>query len=105
MAKVDLSPQARLDLLSIIEHLTDIAGARTARRYDDEFKRVVGSLATSPGIGSPRSHLGPEARATSVYPYMIFYDGGPRSDVVHVLRILHGRRNITPALIARGRRP
>lgn len=34
---------------------------------------------------------------------LIFYDGGPYSDTVHELRILHGRRNITPALIARGR--
>jgi plasmid stabilization system protein ParE len=28
-----------------------------------------------------------------------------RSDTVHVLRVLHGRRNITPELIARGREP
>ena len=40
---------------------------------------------------------------TGVDPYVIFYDGGPDSDTVHVLRILHGRRNITAELIARGR--
>jgi plasmid stabilization system protein ParE len=40
---------------------------------------------------------------TSVLPYLIFYDGGPHSETVHVLRILHGRRSITPELIARGR--
>jgi plasmid stabilization system protein ParE len=40
---------------------------------------------------------------TSVGRYLIFYDGGPDTDTVHVLRILHGRRNITPELIARGR--
>jgi plasmid stabilization system protein ParE len=38
-----------------------------------------------------------------VDPYLIFYDGGPRSRIVNVLRILHGHRNITPELIARGR--
>jgi plasmid stabilization system protein ParE len=39
----------------------------------------------------------------SVAPYLIFYDGGPHSEAVHVLRILHGRRDITLELISRGR--
>ncbi len=105
MATVRLSSRARLDLLSIVEHLSDVDGARVARKYDDEFKRVVDNLGMSPGIGSPRRHLGPETRVTIVRPYLIFYDGGPRSESVHVLRILLGHRNITPELIARGREP
>ena len=40
-----------------------------------------------------------------VKPYLVFYDGGPHSESVHVLRILHGHRNITPELIASGREP
>jgi plasmid stabilization system protein ParE len=39
----------------------------------------------------------------SVAPYLNFYDGGPKSETVHVLRILHGRRDITPGLISTGR--
>ena len=105
MAKVSLSSRARLDLLSILEHLTDVAGPQTARKYDTEFKRVVDNLGASPGTGSPRPHLGPRARVTSVDPYLIFYDGGPRSATVQVLRILHGHRNITPQLVTRGRQP
>ena len=99
MATVWLSAQARLDLLSTLEHLANVAGPHIARRYDDSFKRVIENLSSSAGTGSPRPHLGPETRVTSVAPY----DGGPRSDSVHVLRILHGHRNITPELIARGR--
>ena len=105
MAKVSLSRQARLDLLSILEYLTDVAGARTARTYDSRLKQASDDLAVSPGIGSPRAHLGADTRLIIVNPYLIFYDGGPDSDVVHVLRILHGRRNITPDLVARGREP
>jgi plasmid stabilization system protein ParE len=105
MAKARLSAQARLDLLSIIEHLTDVAGARTAREYDIGFKDAIDSIGASPGIGSPRQHLGAETRVSSVAPYLIIYDGGPDSDMVHVLRILHGRRDITPELVARGRQP
>jgi toxin ParE1/3/4 len=105
MAGVRLSSQARRDLLSTLEYLAEVAGPRIARRYDDGFKRAIENLGTSAGTGSPRPHLGPETRLTIVTPYLIFYDGGPHSDSVHVLRILHGRRNITPELIARGREP
>jgi plasmid stabilization system protein ParE len=103
MAKAILSAQARLDLLSIIEHLTAAAGPRTARSIESEFKQAIDKLGAYPGLGSPRQHLGSETRVTSVYSYLIFYDGGPGSETAHVLRILHGRRNITPELIARGR--
>ena len=80
-----------------------MAGARTARDYDTRFKRTIDNLAISPGIGSPRPHLGPHTRIIIVRRYLIFYDGGPDGDTVHVLRILHGSRNITPEIIARGR--
>jgi plasmid stabilization system protein ParE len=101
MAQVVLSQQARFDLLSILEQLSDVAGPRTARAYDNDFKRTIENLSTFPGTGTPHSHIGPETR---VEPYLIFYDGGPQSDVVHVLRILHGHRDITPDMITRGRR-
>ena len=105
MAAVRLSPQARRDLLSIVEHLADVAGPRVARKYDDEFKRITDNLAVTPGIGAPRPHFGTETRVMIVKPYLVFYDGGPHSESVHVLRILHGHRNITPELIASGREP
>ena len=84
MAQVVLSQQARLDLLSILEQLSDVAGPRTARTYDNDFKQTIENLSTFPGTGTPHSHIGPETRVASVEPYLIFYYGGPRSDVVHV---------------------
>jgi len=103
MAEVAFSPQARRDLRSILERLDKVAGPVTARKYDTAFKRVIMNLERFPGSGSPRAHLGKRTRMTSVPPYLIFYDGGPRSRVVDVLRIVDGRRDITPELIARGR--
>jgi toxin ParE1/3/4 len=105
MGRAILSAQARLDLVAIIEHLTEVASPRVARGIESSFKEAIDGLSISPGLGSPRQHLGAETRITSVHAYLIFYDGGPDSATVHVLRILHGRRNITPDLIARGRRP
>jgi plasmid stabilization system protein ParE len=103
MARVSLSEQARRDVRSILESLSDTAGALTARRFDTSFKNTIERLAEFPGIGAMRPALGAATRVVSVNPYLIFYDGGPDSETVQVLRILHGRRNITPELIARGR--
>ena len=105
MKSVELSPQARRDLFSILAHLMDVAGARTADTYDIAFKDVVVRLGHFSGTGTPRPDLGPETRVTSVDPYLIFYDGGPKNETVHVLRIVHGHREITPDLVARGREP
>jgi plasmid stabilization system protein ParE len=104
MAEVAMSPQARRDLFLILEQLSDVAGPITARKYDTNFKRAVTRSARFAGAGAPRPQLGAETRMAVVRPYLIFYDGGPQSQTVHVLRILHGHRKITPELIARGRR-
>ena len=93
------------DFNQIIDYLADVAGPRRAPTMRSDCARPVNLAADSPGIGAPRPHFGTETRITIVKPYVIFYDGGPHSESVHVLRILHGHRNITPELIASGREP
>jgi plasmid stabilization system protein ParE len=105
MAEFRLSSAAQTDFDEITDYLVEVAGRSIAANYGERLRAAVNRVAESPGIGSPRQHLGPETRMTSVDPYLVFYDGGPDSDTVHVLRILHGRRNFTPDLIARGRQP
>ena len=103
MAKVELSPQFRRDLLGILGHLSDVAGVRVARKYEARFKQAVGLVRDFPGIGTPRPELGAGTRLLLVDPYLIFYDGAPACEHVRVLRILHGRREISEGIIARGR--
>jgi plasmid stabilization system protein ParE len=105
MATVRLSLQARQDLLSILAYLTEVAGPRTARKYDTKFKSEIRRLKRFPGIGSPQAEFGSETRLLTVNPYLIFYDGAPRGATVHVLRILDGRRDITQEMVAPGRAP
>jgi plasmid stabilization system protein ParE len=105
MAEVDFSPQARQDLLQVLEYLDTVAGTATARKYDSKIKDLVQRLEMFPGLGTPRPRLGAETRMVLVDPYLVFYDGGPKSELVQVLRILHSHRDITPELIASGRRP
>jgi plasmid stabilization system protein ParE len=105
MAEFRLSTAAQADFNQIIDYLADVAGNRVAADYAGRLRESVNRVAQLPGIGAPRPHFGPETRITIVKPYVIFYDGGPHSERVHVLRILHGHRNITPELIAHGRAP
>jgi plasmid stabilization system protein ParE len=105
MATVRLSNAARADFDDIIDHLVVVAGSRIAREYAENIRASMNRLADFPGIGTPRRALGRRTRIVSVEPYAILYDGGPKSELVHVLRILHGHMNMTPALIARGRQP
>jgi toxin ParE1/3/4 len=45
--------------------------------------------------------LGPDAHIAIVYPYVLIYDYVQANDTVTLLRVLHGRRNITRDLLKR----
>jgi toxin ParE1/3/4 len=105
MAGLRLSRVAQADFDAVIDYLTTVAGNRVAVAFAENVQASIDRLADFPGIGSPRPQFGAETRTVGVAPYLIFYDGGPKSETVHVLRILHGRRDITPGLIAAGRQP
>jgi len=45
--------------------------------------------------------LGARTRIAIVQPYLLIYDYAPGDDALTLLRILHGRRNITRALLRR----
>ena len=97
------STAARGDLRSILANLTTDAGQPIATRYARDILAALDDVANFPGQGAPRPAFGALTRFVSVKPYLIFYDGGPESDVVHILRIVHERRRITAAFIAKGR--
>jgi plasmid stabilization system protein ParE len=105
MATIRLSQAAQEDFEEVIDRLREISSRGVAAKYAEQIRAKINLLADFPGAGTPRMALGLETRVASVEPYLIFYDGGPQSEVMHVLRILHGHRDITPELIARGRQP
>jgi hypothetical protein len=75
----------------------DPGGAFHLRRVSFQAARALS------GHGKSDIGIRPRDAPAAVYPYLNFYDGVPRDSTVHILRILDGRRQITPALIARGR--
>ena len=97
MARVVVTGRASADVAEIVVHLTEHAGHHVAARYLNEFDAVFDRLAAFPRIGPTRPALGRSARVVLVDPYVIVYDHV--DDTVTVLRILHGRRNITRGLV------
>jgi plasmid stabilization system protein ParE len=95
MTHVVVSPEARTDLLQIVADLASVAGAATADKWDRKLWRAIEGLAEFPGSGAPRPALGEDARIWTVHPYVIIYEHVLGSDALHILRVLHGRRNIS----------
>lgn len=99
MARVAISIFARRDVNSILSDLNERAGSPVSKRYAAEFKKMNETLAEFPEIGPLRKGLGRYARIKVVLPYVVVYDFA--GDLVTVLRVLHGQRNITKKLTTR----
>ena len=91
MAEVRRTPQAEADLAEILGYL-DQHNPSVAEHYATAFYEKGQALARLPEIGRGRPEIAPNLRSTLVKPYVLFYrlDG----DVVQILRILHGRRDL-----------
>ena len=99
MARVAISIFARRDVNSILSDLNERAGSPVSKRYAAEFKKMNETVAEFPESGPLRKGLGRYARIKVVLPYVVVYDFA--GDLVTVLRVLHGQRNITKKLITR----
>ncbi len=95
MARVVLSGPADVDVAHILADLGGRAGAGVAGRYEAAFDNVFRRLERFPSIGAPRTKLGLTTRLCVVTPYLVIYDHAPSSDLVTILRILHGRRDMS----------
>ena len=99
MARVVVTEPAKHDLRRILSDLNLKAGYRVAVRDAVDFKATYRRLADIPARGPLRPSLGRTARIAIVVPYIVVYDY--EDDLVTVLRVLHGKRNITHELLAR----
>lgn len=104
MARLIVSLEAQSDIRAILAHLRHNAGPVVAAEYTDDFDKATDLLTCFPAMGTPRPELGPEARVVMVKPYIVIYDHSVERDAVTVLRVVHGRRNITSEMIARRQR-
>jgi plasmid stabilization system protein ParE len=99
MNRVVVSPEARNDLLEIIAYISLFAGSATAERWDRRLWKVIEDLAEFPAIGALRPALGDQTRILVVQPYVLIYEHAVGTNIVQVLRVVHGRRNIARRLL------
>lgn len=97
MARIVVTAPADDDIAAILDHLTANAGRSIAAKYAEAFDAAYDRLAAFPRIGPTRQALGPSARIWVVPPYVMAYDYA--DDIVTILRVLHGKRDITGNLI------
>ena len=69
--------------------------------FGHRFRVAIENLLTFPESGSPRPRLGAQTRIAIVAPYVLIYEYTRDDDVLMLLRILHGKRDITRKLLNR----
>jgi toxin ParE1/3/4 len=87
-----LLPQAERDLEAITDFIAEYdpgAALKLVQRFQERWEL----LSNFPLTGQRRPDLDQEARHVIVGPYLTLYR--IREDTVEIVRILHGRRNIT----------
>ena len=99
MALIFFSEAADADTDKIYAELVRQAGEATAARYATRFAALFRQLACFPKSGAPRPRLGPSVRLGVVEPYVVIHRYVEDTDAVQILRILHGKRNITKRML------
>jgi toxin ParE1/3/4 len=101
MARVVVASSADGDAAAIINDLVEKAGYAVAARYVEMFDALYDRLAAHPSSGAPRPALGAQVRIGIVPPFIVIYDYDAPTEIVTVLRIVHGRRRISGQLLVR----
>ncbi|HAH09243.1 MAG TPA: type II toxin-antitoxin system RelE/ParE family toxin [Alphaproteobacteria bacterium] len=99
MATLVISRVASADQADILQDIGQAAGANVAETYQDRFTQLFSILVVQPEIGAPRPELGRAVRLCLVQPYNVYYRFDRARDEVRILRILHGRRDITRGMM------
>ena len=91
-----LSAEADDDLADLLNQSVMRWGEEQARRYAQAIERAFALLSNNPNLGRLRADLQPDLRSYPVQRHIIVYP--LRDDTLIVMRILHGRMDITRAL-------
>ena len=97
MAQPVLSAGALADLDDLLDYLACEAGSRVAANYRRDLFHLFELLTDAPALGAPRPSLGRRVRVSVVAPYLVIYRLDGKTPTV--LRILHGRRKISGAML------
>ncbi|HEY8063275.1 MAG TPA: type II toxin-antitoxin system RelE/ParE family toxin [Methylosinus sp.] len=96
--RVVVTALADADMADILAEIAREAGVRIAEKYNRRFESFFERIAAHPEICPSRASLGAHVRIGVVFPYLV-YRRLEGEDLLSVIRILHGRRDITRDLL------
>jgi plasmid stabilization system protein ParE len=85
--------------MEIAAYLASAAGPAIADKWDQKLWKAIDDISEFPGSGAPRPALGDHTRIMVVHPYIVVYHHVRGSGRIDILRVVHGRRNITRRLV------
>jgi toxin ParE1/3/4 len=101
MTRLVVTSDADHDAINIVAYLHREAGPRVAEDYGHRFQDTLSRLLDMPESGAPRPALGRNIRIAIVLPYLLIYEYTRHDDTLTLLRVVHGKRNITRELLQR----
>jgi plasmid stabilization system protein ParE len=92
-----VSTPAKWDVIGILEHLRENAGAKIALQFDHDLRIALIGLHANPRLGHRRRDLtARDFLFYGVYPYLVVYERVRNGVLVHA--VLHGARDIESIL-------
>ncbi len=99
MARVIVTASADADTASILADLASGGGYVLASKFNRRLEALYDRLADHPDSCQTRPKLGPHIRVGVVFPYLVVYRHVVGDDIVSIIRVIHGRRQITRKLL------
>jgi toxin ParE1/3/4 len=99
MTRLVVTEQTQTDLDGILTYLETEAGPHVVYDYRRRFEATIERLVHFPESGAPRPALGPGIRIAVVSPYILIHRYVGDDDTLTLLRVMHGRRKITSAVL------
>ena len=93
MAELRIARRAQYDIIRIYSYIAADSSKR-AQSFDDRLRDKLMLLAQSPTLGRPRQEFGRNTRSFAVRPIVVFYEFDEDLDIVYILRIVDGRRDL-----------
>ncbi len=98
--KVVMRPAARRDILAQVAYYLDELAYEAAERFPLAVREAVLQIEQQPGVGSPRMCSNPSLAGLRSWPVPGFdeiriYYVRPNTEVIRIVRILHGRRDLS----------
>jgi toxin ParE1/3/4 len=100
VAQLRFAPAAARDLQKVSEDIKAAGGERVALAFVGHLRQSLEGLVAFPRMGRLRPRFGSGVRSWAFPPYVAFYRQSA-SDV-EIIRIVHGKRKITRALMRGG---